>query len=1108
LRDQFSPWLNNRPEMKIKTKILWTSLGMSLLVVLVGAFAVNRQHAAATVGATKEAQNVADLLSILLMSESHKLPASSLQEIVVRLHQAQGRDVVLMDSDQVILADAIPSEIGKIFANDPGDEVGATIKDRQVRTFVEVSQAYPAGIKQIVVPVEGESGQVIGAVVLEYTPLYDELMHLTRNTTRQVFFAGVGSVAIALLITLYMGRSIARPLQQLTRVTTGFAFGRMDLPMPPPRNDEIGELAAAFTKMVQKRWLAETELQRVHEGLEVRVVERTAELAQSNEALQSENIERKRAEQASERTLQRLNDAQRIGQIGDWERDIATETMTWSPQVFEIVGRDPSLGPPSDYGDYATIYDAANAAILQENVTRAIESGEAQDYELAILRPDGERVHVQAMAVPRKDESGRVVALFGTIQDITERKRASALLLESQQRLTLATESARIGIWDWNVVTNQLVWDAQMYALYGIREQDFSGAYDTWQRGLHPEDRDRAEADIAAAVHGVNGFHIEFRVLWPNGEVRHIEAHALVQRGADGSTAHMIGVNWDITERKRVEEALRTSEAEFRTVAEAMPQMVWITRPDGENTYFSRRWMDYTGLTLEESLGHGWNKPFHPDDKQRAWDAWHHATATSDTYSLECRLRHADGAYRWWLARAEPLKNAAGRILKWFGTYTDIHELKLAELEISRTNGEIERLNVDLEQRVVQRTEEFFAATQEAERANRAKSDFLGRTSHELRTPMNAILGFSQLLEMEESLGPEPRESVEQILNAGRHLMTLIDEVLDISTAESGTMTLSLEPVAVDQLIAETLSLIGSLESRLRIEVERASPAGGNWKVLADPQRLKQVLLNLLSNAIKYNRPDGKVTVEFAPAEETDPPAFRFSVQDTGPGISPEKLPRLFTPFDRLDAERTKTHIVGTGLGLALSKRMIELMGGRIGVESVVGEGSTFWVEVPLAESPVASLDQTALPAIRNPQPEARNVRTLLYIEDNPSNLRLVTRILARRPAIQLLSAGTGALGLKMALGHRPDLILLDLHLPDMNGDQVLAQLRADSRTAEMPVVMLSADNLPDTRERMLAAGARAFLAKPVEVRTLLGVFDRFIESSGADARAALRVCP
>ena len=280
--------------------------------------------------------------------------------------------------------------------------------------------------------------------------------------------------------------------------------------------------------------------------------------------------------------------------------------------------------------------------------------------------------------------------------------------------------------------------------------------------------------------------------------------------------------------------------------------------------------------------------------------------------------------------------------------------------------------------------------------------------------------------------------------------------------------------------------------------MERGSPLGGGWKVLADPQRLQRVLLALLSNALKYNRPGGKVSVTFAPSAAVERPAVRFSVHDTGFGISPEKLPRLFTPFDRLDAERAKSNIAGTGLGLALAKRMVELMGGRIGVESVLGEGSTFWIEVPLAESAVPSPEPATLPQTSElPPPLAAPVTTtgtLLHIESQPSDLRLFARMIARRPAIRLLSAATGALGLHLAREHRPDLILLDLHLPDLPGDQVLAELRADPRTAGIPVVMLGAGDPPATREQLMAAGARAFFLKPVEVRTLLGALDQFIE--------------
>jgi signal transduction histidine kinase/CheY-like chemotaxis protein len=263
--------------VKIRTKILSTLLGMSFLVALVGALAVNREYAAATIAATKEAGDVARLASFLFTSDPNKLSTSA-QEIVTRLHDSQGRDVVLMDANQRVLADSDPSEVGGNFTGDPNDEVGATIADRKVRTFIERGPTHLAGIKQIVVPVEGESGKVIGAVVLEYTPLFDELMHLTDRTVRQVALMTLGSVAVALMIAFYMGRSIARPLGQLTTAAMGFAAGRADLSMPPSRKDEIGALATAFNEMVLARQQAEGELRRMQAELELRVVERTAEL--------------------------------------------------------------------------------------------------------------------------------------------------------------------------------------------------------------------------------------------------------------------------------------------------------------------------------------------------------------------------------------------------------------------------------------------------------------------------------------------------------------------------------------------------------------------------------------------------------------------------------------------------------------------------------------------------------------------------------------------------------------------------------------------------------------------------------------------------------------
>jgi len=375
-------------------------------------------------------------------------------------------------------------------------------------------------------------------------------------------------------------------------------------------------------------------------------------------------------------------------------------------------------------------------------------------------------------------------------------------------------------------------------------------------------------------------------------------------------------------------------------------------------------------------------------------------------------------------------------------------------------------------------------AKEEAERASRAKSEFLSRMSHELRTPLNAILGFGQVLEM-DSLDAEQRDSVGHILSAGRHLLGLIDEVLDIARIEAGRLTFSLEPVDMRMVLDEVRSMIRPLAEERRVEVRAESPAAGDLYVLADRQRLKQVLLNLLSNAVKYNREAGSITVWCAAAPDN---RLRLNVRDTGLGIPPDKLGQLFTPFERLGAEATG--VSGTGLGLALSKGLVDAMGGAIGVESTPGQGCLFWVELRRVEAPEADLE----PFEHSEAPGLRVRRgTVLYVEDNLSNLQLIERLLARRAGIKLLSAMQGRLGLDLAREHRPSLILLDLHLPDIHGREVLRRLREDARTRDIPVVVISADASPKEIERLRAAGARDYLTKPIDVRRFLAIVDEML---------------
>lgn len=505
------------------------------------------------------------------------------------------------------------------------------------------------------------------------------------------------------------------------------------------------------------------------------------------------------------------------------------------------------------------------------------------------------------------------------------------------------------------------------------------------------------------------------------------------------------------------------AEPTFRFLVDGIPHMVMTANPDGQIDYCNRRWIRYTGLSLEQTRAGEWQSVVHPDDAARNFDRWTDAVAKGHEYEIEYRLRRAsDGAYRWHLERGSPLKDAEGKIVKWLASCTDIEDLKQAQAS--------------------------------AENANQAKSDFLSSMSHELRNPLNAILGFAQLLASES---PPPsavqQASIDQILKAGWHLLELINEVLDLARIEAGHASLSPEPVSVIDTLHECQAMLE--QQALKRAVRMRFPAADSaCFVRADRTRLKQILLNLLSNAIKYNRDQGSVDVQVTATEHR----VSVSVHDTGTGLTPERLAQLFQPFNRLGHEAGP--VEGTGIGLVVAKRLAELMGGTIHVESTPGVGSVFRVELPAAAPPAMAGESTETVApVESRVDAASTMSTLLYVEDNPANLKLLEQLLARRADVRLLSAATGTLGVELARTAVPAVIVMDIHLPDINGIEALRRLRDDPQTMHIPVIALSANAMPRDIERGMKAGFFRYLTKPIRIDAFMDALNAALEQTRSD---------
>lgn len=579
------------------------------------------------------------------------------------------------------------------------------------------------------------------------------------------------------------------------------------------------------------------------------------------------------------------------------------------------------------------------------------------------------------------------------------------------------------------------------------------------------------EALVFKASRGIEDIHELTYVRKDGARVPAIVSVTALRDDAGVDIGYLL-TSTDNTVRKRVEDEqrqldqqLRDQQFYTRSLIESNIDALMTTNPAGVITDVNKQMESLTGATREELVGAPFKDFF--TDPDRAEEGIRRVLRENKVTDYELTARSRNGNETVVSYNATTFHDRHGQLQGVFAAARDITERRQLDLALRQTNAALE------------------SAKSAAEKANLAKSDFLSSMSHELRSPLNAILGFAQLMDSGTPLPtPSQKESIDQILHAGWYLLELINEILDLSLIESGKLSLSSEPMSLTEVLDDCHSMIEpqARNSGIRLTFTTATC---ELFVHADRTRVKQVLINLLSNAIKYNNTGGAVEVV---SEARTTGRIRVSFRDTGRGLSGEEIAQLFQPFNRLGQEAGPEE--GTGIGLVVSKRLVELMGGSIGVESEVGVGSVFWIELNAAAP--HQLDAEILHDQRDPEHHAIQpvIRHLLYVEDNTANMRLVERLVERRSDIRLLGANTGLRGVEIARESIPDIILMDINLPGLNGFDAMRILAADPRTARIPVVAISANAMPHDVARGLQAGFFRYLTKPIKVQEFMDTLD------------------
>jgi PAS domain S-box-containing protein len=749
------------------------------------------------------------------------------------------------------------------------------------------------------------------------------------------------------------------------------------------------------------------------------------------------------------------------GRITSWNR--AAEVL-FDYTAAEAIGRPVSmLIPPEREHEERDI------------LAMLVSGASVPPFDTVRLTKNGCRLDVSVTISPILDARGIVVGAAKIARDVTAARRCEAALRESEARLRFILDSVQIGDWELDLVTGLTHRSLPHDRCFGYEQVQPDWSFEIFLGHVHPDDRAAVVDGFKLAVEAKRDWRVECRIVWPDESIHWIRVCGSMQCES-GKVVKVLGIVADITRQKHIDEMHRVSSAYARSLIEASLDPLVTISAQGKITDVNEASVEATGAAREEMIGHDFSDYFTAPEQARA--GYRQAFSEGFVRNYPLAIRHVSGRIMEVLYNAAVYKDDQGAVRGVVAAARDITERKRLDQVLQKSTAELE------------------GAKSAAETANLAKSDFLSSMSHELRSPLNAILGFAQLMESGSPLpSPSQKEGIEQILRAGWYLLELINEILDLALIESGKTSLSTEPVSLVDVLRDCQAMIEPQAVKSGIELEFPRFDEG-WHIRADRVRVKQIFINLLSNAIKYNRVGGRVDVA---CSLVDGGRIRISFRDSGLGLTAGELAQLFQPFNRLGREAGTEE--GTGIGLVVSKRLVELMGGRIGAHSTVGVGSTFWIELDSAAIPV--LEPGALQAaadVSGVAPNRTRCRTLLCVEDNPANLLLVERILERRSDIQMVSARDASRGIELARSTCPAVILMDINLPGINGFTALRILAQDPTTSHIPVIALSANAIPHDIRKGMAAGFFRYLTKPIKVDEFMKTLDEALCLGGGES--------